>query len=212
MIISTDAEKTSNNSHYAVPFAALPQAWAVRWLSGVSDEHSSDPTSHTTGVQCTRMCPMLCLWTRAPHHGLSELRALLQTIIRPGNFLGYRKTGNKWAKSLHRRCRAAWVAVGHWEEGSWELWLPAGLFGWHSPWVGELVVRWVSLLISKIREEYPERIMNPSPRVLHWLSPMVTPFQSNSLLKTEMRSIVRIMTCDWLIISALKPKADHTYL
>lgn len=42
---------------------------------------------------------------------------------------------------------------------------------WHRPWVGELAVRCVSLLISKIKDEYPERIINsssvtPSPRVL----------------------------------------------
>merc|ERR1711971_1160059 len=175
----------------------------------ISDEHGIDPTGSyvgTSDLQLERInvyfneatggkyVPRAVLVDLEPGTMDSVRSGPYGAIFRPDNFVfGQSGAGNNWAK-------------GHYTEGA-ELvdsvldvvrkeaegcdclqgfQLTHSLGGGTGPGMG-------TLLISKIREEYPDRIMNtysviPSPKVSDTVgSPTTPPSQSTSWLRTQTR-------------------------
>ncbi|KAK1327545.1 hypothetical protein QTO34_013047 [Cnephaeus nilssonii] len=150
----------------------------------ISDEHGIDPTGTYHGDSDLQLDRISVYYNEAtggkyvPRAILVDLEPGTMDSVRSGPFGQIFRPDNfvfVWGRQqlgqgpLHRGRRAGGLRPGRGAEGGRELRLPAGLSAdplagrGHGSGMG-------TLLISKIREEYPDRIMNtfsvvPSPKV-----------------------------------------------
>ncbi|KAH8059091.1 hypothetical protein JL722_5645 [Aureococcus anophagefferens] len=150
----------------------------------ISDEHGVDPRAPTTATRTSSSSASTCTTTRP--RAAATCPAILMDLepgtmdsvragpfgqlFRPDNFVfGQTGAGNNWAKGHYTEAPSSSTPSRRRPQGGRVLRLPPGLPA-HAPMGGGTGAGMGTLLISKIREEYPDRVMStysviPSPKV-----------------------------------------------
>lgn len=142
-------------------------------------------------------------------------------ITRPSNSLGQRKAGNKWIKALQQKAQSClswyWTLRGSWY---WKLRAVTGCralglvqsLGGGTGSEMSIPPYWQDQRgVSRKKHEHLQCGTFPHG-VGHSGWVLRCYLFSATQMKTQVRPIVQIMTCDWLIICASKPNAGHTHL